>query len=157
MHKNLRRGPLPRRTRPQLKNLPRPPRAHPPPHPRRHLAHKRSAPRRRLPRARPPQARTSAFARVRSLADIASGLFLCTLALQFEVQLSKRLVPEAVNFAVNSVLHLAPYGWADVRGAAGRVPRARFRLGALSGAGYPRSQEHCGGGGGEESGACRCC
>ncbi|KAJ7849826.1 nucleolar protein 14 [Mycena olivaceomarginata] len=66
------------------------------------------------------------LARVRSLADIASGLFLCTLALQFEVQLSKRLVPEAVNFAVNSVLHLAPHGWADVAALPGAFPAPDF-------------------------------
>lgn len=34
---------------------------------------------------------------VRSSQDIASGLFLTTLILQFE-ELSKRFVPEAVNF-----------------------------------------------------------
>ena len=43
--------------------------------------------------------------RVRSLTDIGSGLLLCTLFLQFE-ELSKRLVPEAINFLVNTVLHL---------------------------------------------------
>lgn len=45
--------------------------------------------------------------RVRSLTDIASGLFLCTLFLHFE-RLSKRFSPEAVNFVVNAVTHLAP-------------------------------------------------
>ncbi|KAF7352288.1 putative nucleolar complex protein 14 [Mycena venus] len=66
------------------------------------------------------------LARVRSLADIASGLFLCTLFLQFE-QLSKRLVPEAVNFAVNSVLHLAPHRYEDVAALPGAFPAPDFR------------------------------
>ncbi|KAK7062278.1 putative nucleolar complex protein 14 [Favolaschia claudopus] len=66
------------------------------------------------------------LARVRSLADVASGLFLCTLFLQFE-QLSKRLVPEAVNFAVNSVVHLAPTGYASVEALPGAFPAPDFR------------------------------
>ncbi|KAF8214185.1 nucleolar protein 14 [Mycena galopus ATCC 62051] len=66
------------------------------------------------------------LARVRSLPDIASGLFLATLCLQFE-QLSKRLVPEAVNFAINSVLHLAPHGYADVAALPGAFPTPDFR------------------------------
>ncbi|KAG6908021.1 hypothetical protein DXG01_006488 [Tephrocybe rancida] len=45
--------------------------------------------------------------RVRPLSDITSGLFLCTLFLQFEA-LSKRLVPEAINFLTNTVLHIVP-------------------------------------------------
>lgn len=45
--------------------------------------------------------------RVRTLGDIASGLFLCTLAGQFEKS-SKRLVPEAANFLLNSFLLLVP-------------------------------------------------
>ncbi|KAF6761973.1 nucleolar protein 14 [Ephemerocybe angulata] len=48
--------------------------------------------------------------RVRSLGDIASGLFLCTLWLQYEA-LSKRLVPEAVNFLINAILHIAPHSF----------------------------------------------
>ncbi|KZP00134.1 Nop14-like protein [Calocera viscosa TUFC12733] len=47
--------------------------------------------------------------RVRSLADIASGLFLCTLCLQY-TELSKRFVPEAVNFLNNALLYLCPHG-----------------------------------------------
>lgn len=50
--------------------------------------------------------------RVRSLSDLASGLFLSTLFLQFEA-LSKRLVPEAINFLVNAVLHLAPHHYKE--------------------------------------------
>ncbi|KAL8280618.1 hypothetical protein RQP46_006941 [Phenoliferia psychrophenolica] len=45
--------------------------------------------------------------RVRSLGDVAAGLFLCTLAAQYET-LSKRLVPEALNFLLNSLLLLLP-------------------------------------------------
>ncbi|GAA6061105.1 hypothetical protein JCM10212_006136 [Sporobolomyces blumeae] len=48
-----------------------------------------------------------AQARIRNLADIASGLFLCTLSAQYE-QESKRLVPEACNFIVNALLLLLP-------------------------------------------------
>ncbi|KAH9943198.1 Nop14-like protein [Epithele typhae] len=48
------------------------------------------------------------LARVRSLQDIASGLFLCGLFLQYE-KLSKRFVPEATNFLVNSLLQIAPH------------------------------------------------
>ncbi|KAJ7265453.1 nucleolar protein 14 [Mycena haematopus] len=66
------------------------------------------------------------LARVRSLSDIASGLFLSTLCLQFE-QLSKRLVPEAVNFTINSVLHLAPHRYADVAALPGAFPAPDFR------------------------------
>ncbi|KAB5593229.1 nucleolar complex protein 14 [Ceratobasidium theobromae] len=49
-----------------------------------------------------------AQARVRRLNDIASGLFLCTLALQYE-SYSKRLVPETINFLINACLHLSPH------------------------------------------------
>ncbi|KAF8489115.1 nucleolar protein 14 [Gautieria morchelliformis] len=45
--------------------------------------------------------------RIRSIADLASGLFLCTMFLQFE-ELSKRLIPEAINFLLNAVLHIVP-------------------------------------------------
>ena len=45
--------------------------------------------------------------KIRSLADAASGLFLCTLFLQYE-SLSKRFVPEAINFLIGVVLCLSP-------------------------------------------------
>lgn len=64
--------------------------------------------------------------RVRSLADVASGLFLCTLFLQFEA-LSKRLVPEAVNFLVNVVLHLAPHRYKEIGSLPGSFPSPDFR------------------------------
>lgn len=59
--------------------------------------------------------------RVRSMADIASGLFLCTLFLQFE-QLSKRLVPEAINFLINTVLHICPHQIKDTASLPGSFP-----------------------------------
>ncbi|BGP37085.1 nucleolar complex protein 14 [Rhodotorula kratochvilovae] len=52
-------------------------------------------------------------ARVRSLADLASGLFLCTLAAQYE-HLAKRLVPEALNFLSNALALLLPVSSAVV-------------------------------------------
>jgi len=64
--------------------------------------------------------------RVRSLGDIASGLFLCTLFLQFET-LSKRLVPEAVNFLVNTVLHLSPHPYREASDLPGSFPSPDFR------------------------------
>ncbi|KAF8914317.1 nucleolar protein 14 [Gymnopilus junonius] len=64
--------------------------------------------------------------RVRSLRDIASGLFLCTLFLQFEL-LSKRLVPEAINFLVNAILHLAPHKYDEVSSLPGSFPSPDFR------------------------------
>lgn len=64
--------------------------------------------------------------RVRSLVDIGSGLFLCTLFLQYE-ELSKRLVPEAINFLVNAVLHLCPHSFKDVSSLPGSFPCPDFR------------------------------
>ncbi|KAJ7055008.1 nucleolar protein 14 [Mycena amicta] len=66
------------------------------------------------------------LSRVRSVSDIASGLFLCSLVLQYEA-LSKRFVPEAVNFAINSVLHLAPHGYNAVEDLPGSFPAPDFR------------------------------
>ena len=64
--------------------------------------------------------------RVRSLSDISSGLFLCTLILQFEA-ISKRFVPEAINFLVNSVLHLAPHKYQEISTLPGSFPSPDFR------------------------------
>ncbi|THG95876.1 hypothetical protein EW026_g5859 [Hermanssonia centrifuga] len=64
--------------------------------------------------------------RVRTLADVASGLFLCTLFLQYE-ELSKRLVPEAINFLLNSLLHLAPHKFKDVAFLPGSFPAPDFQ------------------------------
>ena len=64
--------------------------------------------------------------RVRSLSDIGSGLFLCTLFLQFEA-LSKRFVPETINFLVNSVLHLAPHKYQEASTLPGSFPSPDFR------------------------------
>ncbi|KIK56355.1 hypothetical protein GYMLUDRAFT_47128 [Collybiopsis luxurians FD-317 M1] len=66
------------------------------------------------------------LARVRSLSDIASGLFLCTLFLQYE-QLSQRFVPEAVNFLINAVLHLAPSKYENTSELPGSFPSPDFR------------------------------
>lgn len=45
--------------------------------------------------------------RLRTLGDVASGLFLCTLAGQYE-SFSKRLVPEVANFLLNAFVVLLP-------------------------------------------------
>lgn len=49
-----------------------------------------------------------AHARVRSLRDLAAGLYLCSLTCAHEAE-SKRLVPEAINFLHHAVLLLAPF------------------------------------------------
>ena len=64
--------------------------------------------------------------RIRSRQDLASGLFLCTLFLQYE-DLSKRLVPEALNFVYNSILHLAPNSFKDEKALPGSFPAPDFR------------------------------
>ncbi|KAI0638448.1 nucleolar protein 14 [Trametes polyzona] len=64
--------------------------------------------------------------RVRSLQDIASGLFLCSLFVHYE-KLSKRFVPEATNFLVNAVLHLAPHPYQDASSVPGYFPLQDFR------------------------------
>ncbi|OSD04573.1 Nop14-like protein [Trametes coccinea BRFM310] len=69
--------------------------------------------------------------RVRSLQDIASGLFLCSLFAHYE-KLSKRLVPEAVNFLVNSVLHLAPHSFKDAASIPGNFPLQDFKTALTS-------------------------
>ncbi len=66
--------------------------------------------------------------RVRSLVDLASGLFLSTLFLQFEA-LSKRLVPEAISFLVNTVLHLAPHHYKKSTSLPGFFPCPDFKSG----------------------------
>ncbi|KAF8743074.1 Nop14-like protein, partial [Rhizoctonia solani] len=50
--------------------------------------------------------------RLRNLEDIASGLFLCTLVLQYE-SYSKRFVPETINFLLNACLNLAPHKFTE--------------------------------------------
>lgn len=64
--------------------------------------------------------------RVRSLSDIASGLFLCTLFLQYE-SLSKRFVPEVTNFLTNAFLHLAPTKYNVTASLPGSLPAPDFR------------------------------
>jgi nucleolar protein 14 len=63
--------------------------------------------------------------RIRSLSDISSGLFICTLWLQFE-DYSKRFVPEVVTFLVNSLLHLSPHKIEDVTSLPGSFPSPDF-------------------------------
>lgn len=46
-----------------------------------------------------------AQSRIRGVPDLASGLFLCSIALQYEA-MSKRLVPEVVNFVASAILCL---------------------------------------------------
>ncbi|KAL1890420.1 nucleolar complex protein 14 [Sporothrix stenoceras] len=45
----------------------------------------------------------------RSLAEYATGLYVCTLLCQYQ-RLSKRYVPEMVNYVLNTLLALAPVG-----------------------------------------------
>ena len=63
--------------------------------------------------------------RVRSLSDICSGLFICTLWLQFE-DYSKRFVPEVVTFLVNALLHLSPHKIKDMVSLPGYFPSPDF-------------------------------
>lgn len=63
--------------------------------------------------------------RVRNLSDICSGLFICTLWLQFE-DYSKRLVPEVVTFLANTLLHLSPHKIKDVVSLPGSFPFPDF-------------------------------
>ncbi|KAG6335951.1 hypothetical protein ID866_3140 [Astraeus odoratus] len=64
--------------------------------------------------------------RVRSFADVASGLFLSSLFLQYET-LSKRLVPEAINFVVNAILFLAPNSYKNNQTLPVTFPSPDFR------------------------------
>lgn len=59
--------------------------------------------------------------RVRDLSDICSGLFICTLWLQFE-DYSKRFVPEVVTFLANALLQLSPHKTKDVGSPPGSFP-----------------------------------
>ena len=63
--------------------------------------------------------------RVRNLGDICSGLFICTLWLQFE-DYSKRFVPEVVTFLTNTLLHLSPHKIKDVATLPGSFPSPDF-------------------------------
>jgi len=63
--------------------------------------------------------------RIRNLSDICSGLFICTLWLQFE-DYSKRFVPEVVTFLANTLLHLSPHRIKDVASLPGSFPSPDF-------------------------------
>ena len=65
--------------------------------------------------------------RVRSLSDICSGLFVCTLWLQFE-DYSKRFVPEVVTFLANTLLQLSPHKITDVVSLQGSFPSPDFGI-----------------------------
>lgn len=65
--------------------------------------------------------------RIRGIRDLASGLFLCTLFCQYE-QLSKRLVPEAINFLVNAILHLCPHRYQKAAELPGLFPAPDFKV-----------------------------
>lgn len=58
--------------------------------------------------------------RIRCFVDAASGLFLCTLFLQYERR-SKRFVPEVVNFLIDVVRSLSPWR-GDFNGSTRRTP-----------------------------------
>ena len=63
--------------------------------------------------------------RIRSLRDIASGLFLCTIVLEYE-NISKRLVPEAIVFLLNAVLRLHPHPYENKDDVPGYFPCLNF-------------------------------
>lgn len=64
--------------------------------------------------------------RLRSLQDIASGLFLCTAVLEYE-NFSKRLVPEAINFLLNSMLRLHRRSYNSKDAVPGNFPCLDFK------------------------------
>ncbi|KWU45839.1 Nop14-like protein [Rhodotorula sp. JG-1b] len=59
--------------------------------------------------------------RVRSLSDVTSGLFLCSLVAQYE-ELSHRIVPEAFNFLANAAALLLPTATSIVTSFPGYFP-----------------------------------
>ncbi|KAG8777045.1 nucleolar complex protein 14, partial [Serendipita sp. 397] len=59
--------------------------------------------------------------RVRNIKDIASGLYLCSLFMQYE-DFSKRLVPEAINFTVQSLLLLSSSSYTNAKSIPGSFP-----------------------------------
>ena len=69
--------------------------------------------------------------KIRSIADAASGLFLCTLFLQYENR-SKRLVPEAINFLIDVIRCLSLPRRGDSTGSVRCTPLSRrHELGQL--------------------------
>lgn len=61
------------------------------------------------------------LARIRTLSDLISGSFLCTLWLQYE-SLSHRFVPEAVPFLLNNLLHICHHKFTDEDSLPGSFP-----------------------------------
>jgi len=62
--------------------------------------------------------------KIRSSVDSASGLFLCTLFLQYENR-SKRFVPEAINFLIDVIRCLSPPRRGDSVGSVRGTPLSR--------------------------------
>jgi nucleolar protein 14 len=59
---------------------------------------------------------------VSSMKDIFSGLMLCNLFLDYQA-LSKRVIPEAINFLTSSLVYLAPKGtFVDIESLPGIFP-----------------------------------
>ena len=63
--------------------------------------------------------------RVRSVSDIASGLFLCGVALEYH-RLSARIVPEAINFLANALVLLVPHSYKSASALPGCFPVLDF-------------------------------
>jgi len=62
-----------------------------------------------------------------SLADYAIGVYLCILFVQYQ-ELSKRYVPEVMNFALNTLCSLSPVAFSGRVGAPLHEPRAGVRI-----------------------------
>ena len=77
--------------------------------------------------------------RVRSFGDVIRGLFLSSLFLQYEL-LSKRFVPEVINFLVNATLHLAPHVFASVKSLPGAFTCPDLRSELCESLGISRSK-----------------
>jgi len=68
--------------------------------------------------------------KIRSSVDAASGLFLCTLFLQYENR-SRRLVPEAINFLIDVTRCLSPQRVDSVGSVRGTPLSRRYKFGQL--------------------------
>ena len=68
--------------------------------------------------------------KIRSLIDVASGLFLCTLFLQYET-FSKRFVPEAISFLIDTFLSMSPRRRAPAESGRSSPPPQRHHNGQL--------------------------
>lgn len=68
--------------------------------------------------------------KIRSLVDVASGLFLCTLFLQYENR-SGRFVPEAINFLIDAMRSLSPMRDASPESVGKPLPQRHNNSGRL--------------------------